>query len=139
MYADAGIKLDFDIVDTAALNRRRGTGEYEIAGRLYPAVNPDTLLFGYLHPDNIVPQGLNGAKYSNPTLTAKLEAARAETNVDKRKALYAEVEKIAMTDLPYLPMYVANVYWAAYPWVHGVTVNKLAEAEWYPVKIEAHG
>jgi peptide/nickel transport system substrate-binding protein len=139
MYADAGIKLDFDIVDTAALNRRRGTGEYEIAGRLYPAVNPDTLLFGYLHPDNIVPQGLNGAKYNNPTLTAKLEAARAETNVDKRKALYAEVEKIAMTDLPYLPMYVANVYWAAYPWVHGVTVNKLAEAEWYPVKIEAHG
>jgi peptide/nickel transport system substrate-binding protein len=82
---------------------------------------------------------LNGAKYNNPTLTAKLEAARAETNVDKRKALYAEVEKIAMTDLPYLPMYVANVYWAAYPWVHGVTVNKLAEAEWYPVKIEAHG
>jgi peptide/nickel transport system substrate-binding protein len=139
MYVDAGIKLDFDIVDTAALNRRRGTGEYEIAGRLYPAVNPDTLLFGYLHPDNIVPQGLNGAKYNNPTLTAKLEAARAETNVDKRKALYAEVEKIAMTDLPYLPMYVANVYWAAYPWVHGVTVNKLAEAEWYPVKIEAHG
>ncbi|HTE84972.1 MAG TPA: ABC transporter substrate-binding protein, partial [Dehalococcoidia bacterium] len=89
MYADAGIKLDFDIVDTAALNRRRGTGEYEIAGRLYPAVNPDTLLFGYLHPDNIVPQGLNGAKYNNATLTAKLEAARAETNVDKRKALYA--------------------------------------------------
>jgi len=138
MFADAGIKLDFDIVDTATNNRRRGTGEYELAGRLYPAVNPDTLLFGYLHPDNIVPAGLNGAKYNNPDLTAKLEAARAETEPDKRKALYAEVQKIAMTDLPYIPLYTANVYWAGYPWVHGLNINKLAEGDFYPVKLEAH-
>jgi len=138
MFADAGIKLDFDIVDTAALNRRRGTGEYELAGRLYPAVNPDTLLFGYLHPDNIVPAGLNGAKYNNPVLTAKLEAARAETDAEKRKGLYAEVEKIAMTDLPYIPMYTANVYWAGYPWVHDLAVNKLGDGDFYPVKLEAH-
>jgi ABC-type transport system substrate-binding protein len=138
MYADAGIKMDFDIVDTATNNRRRGTGEYELSGRLYPAVNPDTLLFGYLSPDNIVPAGLNGAKYNNPTLTQKLIAARAETNLDKRKQLYAEVERIAMTDMPYLPMYTANVYWAAYPWVHGLVVDKLAEGQWYPVRLEAH-
>jgi ABC-type transport system substrate-binding protein len=138
MYADAGIKMDFDIVDTATNNRRRGTGEYELSGRLYPAVNPDTLLFGYLSPDNIVPAGLNGAKYNNPSLTQKLIAARAETNLDKRKQLYAEVERIAMTDMPYLPMYTSNVYWAAYPWVHGLVVDKLAEGQWYPVRLEAH-
>jgi peptide/nickel transport system substrate-binding protein len=137
MYADAGIKMDFDIVDTATNNRRRGTGEYELSGRLYPAVNPDTLLFGYLSQDNIVPAGLNGAKYNNPTLTSKLQAARAETNADKRKQLYAEVERTAMTDLPYLPMYTSNVYWAAYPWVHGLVVDKLAEGQWYPVRLEA--
>jgi ABC-type transport system substrate-binding protein len=138
MYADAGIKMDFEIVDTATNNRRRGTGEYELSGRLYPAVNPDTLLFGYLSPDNIVPAGLNGAKYNNPTLTQKLIAARAETNLDKRKQLYAEVERIAMTDMPYLPMYTSNVYWAAYPWVHWLVVDKLAEGQWYPVRVEAH-
>lgn len=138
MLADAGIKMDFDIVDTAGYNRRRATGDYEMTGRLYPAVNPDTLLFGYLHPDNIVPKGLNGAKYNNPALTSKLEAARAETNPDQRKALYAEVQKIAMTDLPYVPLYTANVYWAGYTWVRGVVINKLAEVDYYPVKIEAH-
>jgi ABC-type transport system substrate-binding protein len=138
MYADAGIKMDFDIVDTATNNRRRGTGEYELAGRLYPAVNPDTLLFGYLHPDNIVPAGLNGAKYNNPTLTAKLEAARAETDIDKRKALYADVQKIAMTDLPYVPLYTNSVYWAGYPWVHGLTINKLAQGDFYQVRLESH-
>lgn len=138
MYADSGIKIDFDIVDTAAYNKRRGNGDYQLTGRLYPAVNPDTLLFGYLSPDNIVPAGLNGAKYNNPTLTAKLLAARAETDPEKRKALYAEVQQIAMTDLPYIPTALSNVYWAGYPWVHNVTINKLAEVGYYPVKIEAH-
>ena len=134
--AQVGIDIKFELMDTAVWNKRRNTGEYELSSRLYPAVNPDTLLFGYLHPDNIVPKGLNGAKYSNPELTTKLEAARAEVSEEKRKALYAEVQKIAMTDLPYIPLATSNVFWAAYPWVKGVTINKLASVDYFPVKLE---
>lgn len=134
--AQVGIDIKFELMDTAVWNKRRNTGEYELSSRLYPAVNPDTLLFGYLHPDNIVPKGLNGAKYSNPELTTRLESARAEVNEEKRKALYAEVQKIAMTDLPYIPLATSNVFWAAYPWVKGVVINKLASVDYFPVKLE---
>lgn len=136
--AEVGIDIKFELMDTAVWNKRRNNGEYELTSRLYPAVNPDTLLFGYLHPDNIVPKGLNGAKYNNPELTAKLEAARAETNAEKRKSLYAEVQKIAMTDLPYIPLATSNVFWAGYPWVKGIVINKLASVDYFPVKIEEH-
>ena len=133
-----GIKLEFELMETAIWNQRRNGGDYQITGRLYPAVNPDTLLFGYLHPDNIVPKGLNGAKYNNPVLTAKLEAARAELNEEKRKGLYKEVQKIAMDELPYVPMATSTVYWAAYPWVKNLVVDKLAAVNWYPVQLEEH-
>ncbi|MFN0094009.1 MAG: ABC transporter substrate-binding protein [Dehalococcoidia bacterium] len=136
--AEIGVKIDFELMETAIWNKRRNSGDYQMTGRLYPAVNPDTLLFGYLHPDNVVPKGLNGAKYNNPALTAKLEAARAELNTEKRKALYAEVQQIAMTDLPYIPLATATVYWAAYPWVKNLVIDKLAVVNWYPVQIEEH-
>lgn len=136
--AEIGIKLDFELMETAIWNKRRNAGDYEMTGRLYPAVNPDTLLFGYLHPDNIVPKGLNGAKYSNATLTEKLVAARGETDPEKRKALYADVQAIAMEDVPYVPLATSTVYWAAYPWVKGLVIDKLAVVNWFPVKVEEH-
>lgn len=138
MLAEVGIDLQFELVETAVLNKRRDSGDYQLSGRLYPAVNPDTLLFGYLHPDNIVPKGLNGAKYSNPTLTAELEAARAELDDDARKAHYAEVQRIAMTDLPYIPTQSSTVWWAGQPWVKNVTVDKLAEVNYFSVYVEEH-
>ncbi len=136
--ADIGINMEFELMETAIWNTRRNGGEYQMTGRLYPAVNPDTLLFGYLHPDNIVPKGLNGAKYNNPALTAKLESARAELVTEKRLALYKEVQTMAMTDLPYIPIATSTVYWAAYPWVKGIVVDKLAAVDYFDVKIEEH-
>ena len=136
--AEVGITMEFELMETAIWNQRRNSGDYQMTGRLYPAVNPDTLLFGYLHPDNIVPKGLNGAKYNNPALTAKLEAARAELSTEKRLALYAEVQTIAMTDLPYIPLATSTVYWAAYPWVKGLVIDKLAAVDYFDVKIEEH-
>jgi peptide/nickel transport system substrate-binding protein len=117
---------------------RRNGGDYELTSRLYPAVNPDTLLFGYLHPDNIVPKGLNGSKYNNPELTQKLVAARGETDPEKRKTLYADVQRIAMEEAAYMPTATNTVYWAAYPWVRGVVIDKLAVVNWFPVKLEEH-
>ncbi|MCC7365106.1 MAG: ABC transporter substrate-binding protein [Dehalococcoidia bacterium] len=135
---DVGIKLEFELMETAIWNKRRNGGDYELTARLYPAVNPDTLLFGYLHPDNIVPKGLNGSKYNNPALTQKLEAARAEPDVEKRKALYADVQKIAHEEAAYMPYATNTVYWAAYPWVKNLVIDKLAVVNWFPVQIEEH-
>jgi peptide/nickel transport system substrate-binding protein len=138
MLAEVGINLQFELMETAIWNKRRNSGDYQMTARLYPAVNPDTLLFGYLHPDNIVPKGLNGAKYSNPALTSELEAARAELNLVERKKHYAEVQRIAQTDLPYIPVQSSTVWWAGQPWVKNVRVDKLAVVNYFPVYVEEH-
>lgn len=131
-----GINLEYDLVDTPTLNTKRNKGEFEISGRLLPAINPDMILFSYLHPDNLAPKGLNGASYNNPELTKKLEAARAEIDNTKRLKLYEEVQQIAMTELPYLPTFSSNVYWPSKPNVDGIVINKLAQVNFYTVDIK---
>ena len=136
--AKVGINEDFELVDTPTFNTRRNSADFQVAGRLLPAMNPDTILFSYLHPDNFAPKGMNGAKYNNPELVSKLEAARAETDPAKRKQLYADVQKIALTDLWYLPNTVSVVFWPGYKWVTGVAISPLSEVNFYDVKILQH-
>jgi len=131
-----GVTLEFELVDTPTYNQRRNAGEFMSAGRLLPAVNPDMILFSFLHPDNKSPGGLNGARYDNPVLTEKLEAARAEVDEAKRMELYAEVQKIAAADLPYLPTYASNVFWPSKENVEGIVINKLAQVNFFGVDIK---
>jgi ABC-type transport system substrate-binding protein len=131
-----GVTLEFILVDTPTYNKVRNDGDFMTTGRLLPAVNPDMILFSYLHPSNKSPNGLNGARYDNPVLTEKLEAARAEVDKEKRKKLYEEVQIIAMTDLPYMPTFGNNVYWPSKKNVEGIIINKLAQVNFYGVDIK---
>lgn len=134
--SQVGIKMELELVDTPTYNQRRNKGDFMMAGRLLPAVNPDMILFSYLHPDNTAPKGLNGARYNNPEATAAMEAARAEADPEKRMAYYAKVQKIAMTELPYIPATAGNVYWPSKTNVTGVNINYLAQVNFWEVDIK---
>jgi peptide/nickel transport system substrate-binding protein len=133
-----GIRSEFSIVDTPTYNGIRARGEFDVSGRLLPAVNPDTILFSYLHPDNTAPAGLNGARYDNPEVTRLLESARAEPDFETRKDLYAQVQKMALTDLPYLPTSSSKVFYPGKPWVSNVKLNPLAQVHYYDIKLLEH-
>lgn len=133
--SQVGINMEMELVDTPTFNQRRNRGEFEMATRLLPAVNPDMILFSYLHPANTVPGGLNGARYDNPEVTALLEAARAEADAEKAKAIYAQIQKIVMSELPYVPSYGNNVFWPGTSDVTGVHINYLAQVNFYDVDI----
>ena len=133
-----GIKSDYQVMDTPTYNGVRLRGEYDIGGRLLPAVNPDTVLFSYLHKDNLPPKGLNGARYTDPEISSMLEKARGEPNFEKRKALYASIQKKALLDLPYQPTAGSAVFWPAYKYVTGIKINPLAQVGFYDVKMLQH-
>ncbi len=131
-----GIQLEFELVDAPVFNQRRNDGDFALSSRALPAINPDTILFSYLHPDNKAPRGLNGAGYDNPELTSKLEAARMELDETVRLQLYKEVQQMAMTDLPYLPTQSLHGYWPSHPYVVGVHLNPLSKVNFYEVDIQ---
>lgn len=130
-----GINMEFEVVDAPTYNQRRLKGEFDISIRAIPALNPDMLLFSYLHPDNIAPAGLNSSSYNNPELAEKLEAAKVEVDETKRQKLYEEVQIIAMEDLPYYPMFGINYYWPSKQNVTGIHINKLSQVNFYDVDV----
>lgn len=133
--SQVGITMTMELVDTPTFNQRRNAGEFDMATRLLPAINPDMILFNYLHPDNKAPGGLNGARYDNPEVTGLLEAARAEVDPDTAFELYERLQQIVMAELPYLPSYANNVYWPGKPTVTGVQPNYLAQVNFFEVDI----
>ncbi len=134
--SQVGINMEMDLVDTPTFNQRRNAGEFEMATRLLPAVNPDMILFNFLHPDNKVPGGLNGARYDNPVVTEMLESARAEPDPAKAFELYKTVQQTVLEELPYLPAYSNNVYWPGKQEVTGVQPNYLAQVNFFEVDIQ---
>ncbi|MBC7139135.1 MAG: ABC transporter substrate-binding protein [Defluviimonas sp.] len=132
-----GIDMQVELVDTPTFNKRRNTGEFDMASRLLPAINPDMILFSFLHPDNKAPGGLNGARYDNPKVTALLEKARAEPDAERAMEMYTEVQQIVADEVPYLPTYSQNVYvyWPGKPEVTGVNINYLGQVDFWDVDI----
>ena len=135
--AKVGITMELEMVETTVSNQRRNRGDFHSAGRLLPAVNPDTILFSYLHPANAAPNGLNSARYNNPQVTRLLEEARAEANAERRIQMYHEVQRLVMEDLPYIPRTQNSWIWPAWNAVKGVVLNKLADVDFWPVTVEA--
>jgi peptide/nickel transport system substrate-binding protein len=137
--AAVGIKLKFELVDTPVNNKRRNAGDFQVAGRLLPAINPDMILFSYLAPENIAPAGLNGSRVNDPELYKALLAARAEVDPDRRKELYAKVQQMAMTEAYYLPAYASHQIWPTSPSVRGVAINPLAQVNLHDVYLVKAG
>ena len=137
MLAEVGIDLQFDVVEPAVFNQRRSSGDFELTVRLYPSVNPDTLLFGFLHLDNAAPRGLNSSKYDNPEVTRLLEAARSSLDEAGRLEFYYEAQQIAYDDVAYYPTRAATQIWGTWNNVKNVQVNRLANVDFYPVYVAA--
>ena len=130
-----GITLEFEVVDQPAFVSRRPAGEFEVASRFYPAVNPDEVLFGHFHTDFAPPNGLNTAFYSNPEVDSVLEKGRSEFDKEARVALYIEAQKLAMADSPYRTSNFSRRADFAFKWIEGVQTNPLTNMLYYPMKV----
>lgn len=60
--------------------------------------DPDGNAHVFLHSKG----GLNRVRYNNPKMDELLDRARAESDQAKRKALYAQVTRLAVEDAPYI-------------------------------------
>jgi ABC-type transport system substrate-binding protein len=134
-----GITLEFEVVDQPAFVSRRPNGDFEVAGRFYPAVNPDEMLFGHFHTDYAPPNGLNTTFYSNPEVDSLLEAARADFDRESRLAKYVQAQQLAMADAPYRTSNFNRRVEFAFKWIEGVQTNPLTNMLYYPMKVLKQG
>jgi peptide/nickel transport system substrate-binding protein len=93
MLAEAGFELKINAMEFASSLQAATRGEFETyliawSGR----VDPDGNTWTFIHSQG--PQ--NDGKYSNPEVDRLLDAAREESDPEKRKALYAQMWRISV-------------------------------------------
>jgi peptide/nickel transport system substrate-binding protein len=76
--------------------------------------------------------GQNAAGYKNPEMDRIIDALEIELDPQKRKALWAEAQRLYATDLPSLPLYFRSDAYILPKWLHGVqpTGNQYPTTLW---------
>jgi peptide/nickel transport system substrate-binding protein len=104
-----GVALELRPLEIATLLSDIGRGNFQLYTLRWVGANNDPDIFEYVFSSRkMPPDGANRGHYRNPRLDSLLDAARVESNRDKRRAIYSEVQKIVADDLPYLNLWFLN-------------------------------
>ena len=82
--------------------------------------------------------GINDSGYSNPEYDRLLAEASVEANLDKRRGLLEEAERMLLNDHPIIPIYSYVTKHMIKPWVGGYVPNILDHTYTKDLWIEKH-
>ena len=108
---EVGIALDIKTFEPATFLSDVGKGEFQIYSLRWIGGNEDPDMFDLIfNSARTPPKGANRGFYSNPRVDTLIAQGSAEPDQNKRKQIYAEVQKIVADDLPYINLwYYDNV------------------------------
>jgi peptide/nickel transport system substrate-binding protein len=119
MAKEAGFDVQLLPLETTSAIQRYLNGNFQMyIGNWSGRGDPDPTLYAFFSCEG----GQNVNKYCNKELESVLNAARSEADIQKRKALYEKATGIYLADLPTIPMYHPNWFFAARGTVDGIKV-----------------
>ena len=81
-------------------------GSFQLYTLRWVGANNDPQMFEYVFSSRrFPPNGANRGHYSNPQLDALLDQSDTETDRDKRKAIFWQVQQIVADDEPYINLW----------------------------------
>ncbi len=103
---DVGIALDIRTFEFATFLSDVMKGEFQLFSLRWVGGNEDPDIFGFVFDSTKTPpKGSNRGFYRNPQVDALIAQGLKETDQNKRKQIYAEVQKIVAVDLPYINLW----------------------------------
>ncbi|MBV8912106.1 MAG: ABC transporter substrate-binding protein [Acetobacteraceae bacterium] len=117
MAREAGFDVKLLPLETTTAIQRYLAGDFEVyIGNWSGRSDPDPTLYAFFSCEGS--QNVN--KYCNKNLEAVLDRGRAETDPAKRKLIYDQATGIYLADLPTIPLYHPNWFFAARAAVQGI-------------------
>ena len=102
MAARAGIKIDLEVIDWAAQLDRYSKGDYQMMSFVYSARLDPSLAFDMLTgPKDTQPRKV----WDNPEVQAKLVESMQVSDKAKRQALFDDLHKRMLDEVPLIPLY----------------------------------
>ena len=122
--AEAGIALDIRSFEAATFLADVAKGAFQFYSLRWIGGNQDPDMFeAAFHSSRIPPNGVNRGHYMNPCVDALIEEGRRTQDQERRKAIYAELQTILATDLPYIHLWYLDNLVVHTKRVRGITLN----------------
>ncbi|OLS34719.1 ABC transporter substrate-binding protein [Bacillus sp. MRMR6] len=104
---EIGMKVKLEFMDFPTLMDLMEKKELDIAllGTSTGMVDPDSNIYPFFHSSQLRPTGWNTASFTADKVDELLEQGAVETDPEKRKQIYDEVQEIAVDELPYIYLY----------------------------------
>jgi peptide/nickel transport system substrate-binding protein len=109
--AEAGLALDIRSFEAATFQADVAKGAFQFYSLRWIGGNQDPDMFeNVFHSSKFPPNGANRGFYSNPRVDALIDEGRRTLDPVRRKVIYAELQRILATELPYIHLwYLDNV------------------------------
>lgn len=104
-FKEIGVNLEIRSFEWGTFFADVLAGNYELFSLRWVGVSEPDFYYSLFHSSELPPSGRNRVRYNNPRIDELLEAGRSETDVQKRKVVYAEVQQILQEDLPYISLW----------------------------------
>jgi len=103
---EVGIVLEIRSFEFATFFSDVTRGAYQVHSLRWIGGNEDPDIFEYVfHSDKFSPHGANRTYYANPRVDVLIDQARSQLDQNARKAIYAEIQEVLATDLPYIELW----------------------------------
>jgi len=121
--AEVGIAVDARSYEFGTFYQDIKSGNFQIFTLGWVGITePDIFRFVF-HSKCIPPAGANRGRYSNPEIDRLTEMGLREVDREKRREIYAKVQKIIAHDLPYISLYYNDDVVATRNRVEGFSIH----------------
>lgn len=126
-WQELGVKTNVKLVSTKEISREvLKNRAYDVL--LYgEIVGSDVDPYPFWHSSQVDFPGLNLAHYSNNEVDALIEKARATVDESDQISLYQKFQKILITDLPAIFLYMPTYTYATMDGIKGISVERIAK------------
>ena len=106
---EVGIEMNIQSNEPATFSADIEKGNFQAYSRRWIGGNNDPDIFNLIfHSAMTPPNGANRGFYANPEVDRLIDLGRRETDLEKRKEAYQEIQRIVAQELPYVSLFYLN-------------------------------
>ncbi len=122
MLKEIGVELNIQLLEIATVLEVAGNGKFDLA-MLYYVDNDPNILYTLMHSSQI--GGGNHSRINSKEIDMLLEKGKATLEPVERQKLYEQVQKIAVDQAYWIPLYTDKEFTIVNKRVHGVKLHPL--------------
>jgi peptide/nickel transport system substrate-binding protein len=125
--AKIGVAIDIRTNEFQTLFADVVRGNFQLYTLQFVGVTDPDMLRRVFHSRQVPPAGLNRVFYADPDVDRAIDAATREVEDDRRRALYAEAQRLIADDVPYIGLWYKTNVAVFQPDIHGVRLSPIAD------------